>query len=304
MSTPRSASDPAGEHRTRAAGADVADAVAEVVGALRREIGAADPRCRWASGSPACSTATACSASRPNLPGAAGADIGRAGCAAARSTAGHGGERRQLCGDGRASAGRGPRRATTRSMVTLGTGIGGGLIVEGRVLAGAHGFAGEIGHMVVDPSGPPCPCGRRGCWERYASGGGLGAPGPRGRRGRAARRGRGAGRWRPRAGARRARDRRPPSTGTPRRSAVHRRARLVGGARAGQPRRRARSGAHRGRRRTWPRPGTLLLGPTRRAFAELVEGAGRPGGRDRAAPPSASGPARSGRPCRHATVLW
>jgi glucokinase len=59
-------------------------------------------------------------------------------------------------------------------VVTLGTGIGGGLIVDGRVQVGANGFAGEIGHMVVDPAGPPCPCGRRGCWERYASGGGLG----------------------------------------------------------------------------------------------------------------------------------
>jgi hypothetical protein len=59
-------------------------------------------------------------------------------------------------------------------MVTLGTGIGGGLIVDGRVQVGGRGFAGEIGHMVVDPAGPPCPCGRRGCWERYASGGGLG----------------------------------------------------------------------------------------------------------------------------------
>jgi glucokinase len=59
-------------------------------------------------------------------------------------------------------------------MVTLGTGIGGGLVVDGRVQVGGHGFAGEIGHMVVDPAGPPCPCGRRGCWERFASGGGLG----------------------------------------------------------------------------------------------------------------------------------
>jgi glucokinase len=59
-------------------------------------------------------------------------------------------------------------------VVTLGTGIGGGLIIDGEVQVGAHGFAGEIGHMVVDPVGPPCPCGRRGCWERYASGGGLG----------------------------------------------------------------------------------------------------------------------------------
>jgi glucokinase len=59
-------------------------------------------------------------------------------------------------------------------MVTLGTGIGGGIVSGGRVQVGAAGFAGEIGHMVVDPAGPACPCGRRGCWERFASGAGLG----------------------------------------------------------------------------------------------------------------------------------
>ena len=59
-------------------------------------------------------------------------------------------------------------------LVTLGTGIGGGLVVEGELVRGADGLAGEPGHMVVDPSGPPCPCGRRGCWERFASGSGLG----------------------------------------------------------------------------------------------------------------------------------
>ncbi len=59
-------------------------------------------------------------------------------------------------------------------LVALGTGIGGGLIVGGRLARGAHGYAGEIGHTVVDPHGPPCPCGQRGCWERFASGGGLG----------------------------------------------------------------------------------------------------------------------------------
>ncbi len=58
-------------------------------------------------------------------------------------------------------------------LVTLGTGIGGGLVVNGSLYRGANGFAGEFGHMVVDPSGPLCPCGRRGCWERYASGSGL-----------------------------------------------------------------------------------------------------------------------------------
>ena len=58
-------------------------------------------------------------------------------------------------------------------LVTLGTGIGGGVVADGALRRGANGFAGEFGHMVVDPSGPVCPCGRRGCWERYASGSGL-----------------------------------------------------------------------------------------------------------------------------------
>lgn len=58
-------------------------------------------------------------------------------------------------------------------MVTLGTGIGGGLVSGGVLQHGANGFAGEIGHVVVDPDGPLCPCGRRGCWERFASGTGL-----------------------------------------------------------------------------------------------------------------------------------
>ncbi|MCU1461361.1 MAG: glk [Acidimicrobiales bacterium] len=64
--------------------------------------------------------------------------------------------------------------ARTLVMVTLGTGIGGGIVADGRISRGANGFAGEVGHMVIDPNGPPCPCGHRGCWERYASGSGLG----------------------------------------------------------------------------------------------------------------------------------
>lgn len=58
-------------------------------------------------------------------------------------------------------------------LVTIGTGIGAGIIASGRLLRGSNGFAGELGHMFVDPAGPPCPCGRSGCWERYASGSGL-----------------------------------------------------------------------------------------------------------------------------------
>jgi glucokinase len=59
-------------------------------------------------------------------------------------------------------------------VVTLGTGIGAGIVSGGHLVLGANGFAGEAGHMIVDPNGPLCPCGQRGCWERYASGSGLG----------------------------------------------------------------------------------------------------------------------------------
>lgn len=54
-------------------------------------------------------------------------------------------------------------------MVTLGTGIGGGLIIDGEIYRG-RGYAGEIGHMVIDVGGPLCSCGQHGCWETFASG--------------------------------------------------------------------------------------------------------------------------------------
>jgi glucokinase len=65
------------------------------------------------------------------------------------------------------------RDAQDALIVTLGTGIGGGVVMGGQLQRGAHGFAGEIGHMMVDRDGVECPCGRRGCWERYASGSAL-----------------------------------------------------------------------------------------------------------------------------------
>ena len=55
-------------------------------------------------------------------------------------------------------------------LVGVGTGIGGGIVTGGRLFHGAHGFAAEIGHIVMDPSGPLCGCGNRGCWEQLASG--------------------------------------------------------------------------------------------------------------------------------------
>ena len=54
--------------------------------------------------------------------------------------------------------------------VTLSTGIGGGIVIDGKIYTGAIGTAGEIGHMTIDDNGPICNCGNKGCWETLASG--------------------------------------------------------------------------------------------------------------------------------------
>ena len=82
-------------------------------------------------------------------------------------------------------------------MVTLGTGIGGGIVAGGRLVVGANGFTGEFGHMVVDPNGPPCPCGRPRLLGALRVGVGARPAGPDG-----------GGRW-PAAARRRGRRRRP-----------------------------------------------------------------------------------------------
>jgi glucokinase len=58
-------------------------------------------------------------------------------------------------------------------MFTIGTGIGGALVLGGELIRGANGIAGELGHMLAVPDGHPCGCGRRGCIEQYASGNAL-----------------------------------------------------------------------------------------------------------------------------------
>ncbi len=58
-------------------------------------------------------------------------------------------------------------------VITLGTGLGSGIVVNGQLVYGADSFAGEIGHTIVDPSGRECGCGRKGCLEAYASATGL-----------------------------------------------------------------------------------------------------------------------------------
>jgi len=60
-------------------------------------------------------------------------------------------------------------------LIAVGTGIGAGLVVDGEVFRGAHGVAPELGHLLVVPGGRECPCGKRGCLERYCSGTALAA---------------------------------------------------------------------------------------------------------------------------------
>ncbi|MGN1346025.1 MAG: ROK family protein, partial [Eubacteriales bacterium] len=58
-------------------------------------------------------------------------------------------------------------------MITLGTGLGGGIIINGKVYSGFNFAGAELGHVVIEKGGRPCSCGRRGCWEAYSSATGL-----------------------------------------------------------------------------------------------------------------------------------
>ena len=62
------------------------------------------------------------------------------------------------------------RDAETMVCLAIGTGIGGGIVINGQLHLGLGGTAGEVGHQIVDPHGPPCGCGSRGCMEAFASG--------------------------------------------------------------------------------------------------------------------------------------
>ncbi len=73
-------------------------------------------------------------------------------------------------GEAVAGAGKG---TTHFVMITLGTGVGGGVIIDGKIYSGFNGIAGELGHTVIEHGGKPCSCGRRGCWEAYSSATGL-----------------------------------------------------------------------------------------------------------------------------------
>ncbi|HEY9366288.1 MAG TPA: ROK family protein [Agromyces sp.] len=64
----------------------------------------------------------------------------------------------------------GERRTTSMAYLNLGTGLAAGVVLDGRLLRGGHGIAGEIGHIPIDPAGVRCGCGQRGCLETVASG--------------------------------------------------------------------------------------------------------------------------------------
>jgi len=63
--------------------------------------------------------------------------------------------------------------ASSAVMITLGTGLGGGIVIDGKIYSGFNHAGAEIGHIVIEKDGRPCTCGRRGCWEAYSSATGL-----------------------------------------------------------------------------------------------------------------------------------
>ena len=63
--------------------------------------------------------------------------------------------------------------ASSAIMVTLGTGVGGGIVIDGKIYSGHNHAGAELGHIVIETGGRPCTCGRKGCWESYSSATGL-----------------------------------------------------------------------------------------------------------------------------------
>jgi glucokinase len=154
---------------TPSGGAAVVEAMVAVIAALRRD---RDDVVALGAGVPGLVDRDGVLRFAPNLPGVVELPVGRLlGEATGLPVRVDNDNTCALWGEHLAGA---ARDAADVVLVGLGTGIGGGLLLDGRLVRGAHGFAGEIGHMVVARGGIPCVCGRNGCWERYASGTALG----------------------------------------------------------------------------------------------------------------------------------
>ncbi|MBQ5990812.1 MAG: ROK family glucokinase [Oscillospiraceae bacterium] len=65
------------------------------------------------------------------------------------------------------------KKANNAICITLGTGVGGGIIIDGKIYSGSNNAGAELGHIVIDPAGPQCTCGRKGCFEVFSSATGL-----------------------------------------------------------------------------------------------------------------------------------
>ena len=154
-------------------GVALADAVAEVVVDVADQLSVRPTDIPLGIGLPGMLTLDGILAFAPNLRNASGSDLGALLAARLRTTS------VVVANDADCAAIAEQRLGAARGhgdviMITLGTGIGGGILLGGELLRGGHGFAGEVGHMVVDIDGPACPCGSRGCWERFASGSAVG----------------------------------------------------------------------------------------------------------------------------------
>ncbi len=163
---------------TPSAGEEILDAVAAVVEELwEAESGIAGGGV--GVGMPGLVDPTGVLRFAPNLPGVVGLDVVD-GLRRRLAAAGRGGtgpivvDNDATCAGAAEHLAGAARGVSDAILVTLGTGIGGALVAGGSLLRGANHFAGEMGHMVVDPSGPACGCGGRGCWEVFASGSALG----------------------------------------------------------------------------------------------------------------------------------
>jgi glucokinase len=158
---------------------DVAGGPAAVLGQIERLMGRVLPRAGWSGlgGLGICSpgpldTETGTVLNIPTLPGWDGLPLRdllarRTGLPVVLENDGIA----AAFGEWRHGAGQGMRHLV---YVTVSTGIGGGAVVDGRLLHGRRGMAGHVGHLVLDPAGPPCSCGARGCFEAHASGRALG----------------------------------------------------------------------------------------------------------------------------------
>jgi len=154
-------------------GASLADVVASVVHRLSEQQGVPLRQTPLGVGLPGMMRRDGILVFAPNLPSASGIDL------AALLEPRLGGIRAVVANDADCAALAEHRFGAAAGhdsvvMITLGTGIGGGILIDGQLVRGGSGFAGEVGHMVLDVAGPLCPCGSRGCWERFASGSGLG----------------------------------------------------------------------------------------------------------------------------------